>query len=90
MQQVDYDFQFVHTLEIGKLGLVSGFDKRIKASFDQLGNATAQHRLLSEQVGFGLSRNCGWDHASSRASDRFGISQPDRKRRHHDCRLLLR
>ena len=46
-----------------------------KPGLDQLADAAAQHRLLAEQVGFGLLGEGGLDDARAGAADALGIGQ---------------
>src|SRR6266404_245752 len=61
--QVDDQLQLVQALVVGDFGLVTGFDERLEAELDQLGDAAAEHGLLAEEIRLGLLRERGLDHA---------------------------
>ena len=75
IEQVDYQLQLVHALEIGGFGLVARLDERLEGALDQLGDAAAEDRLLAEQVGFGLFLERGFENAGARAADAARIRQ---------------
>src|SRR2546429_577664 len=54
VDQVDDQLQLVQHLEVGDLRLVTGLHQGLEPGLDQRGRATAQHGLLTEQVGLGL------------------------------------
>jgi len=58
----------VHTLEVGDLGLIACLDQRLKTSFDQRRNATAEDCLLAEEVGLSFLGEGRLDYASPRAA----------------------
>src|SRR5690606_25313322 len=52
--QVDDELELVQHLEVGDLGLVARLDKRFESGLHQVAHTTAEHGLLTEQVGLGL------------------------------------
>ncbi len=61
--------------EIGHLGRISGFDQRFEAGLDQMGDPAAQHGLFTEQIGFALFLEIGFDDARPAAANRARIGQ---------------
>ena len=70
----------MQALEVGDLRLVAGLDERLETGFDERADAAAEDRLLAEEVGFGLLRKSGLDHASPGCADALGIREGDRAR----------
>jgi hypothetical protein len=54
VHEVDDELQLVQALEVRRLRLVPGLDEGVEARLDQRRHATAEHRLLAEEVGLGL------------------------------------
>src|SRR5438093_7229075 len=52
--QVDDQLHLVQALVIRNFWLVTRLDEHFPASLDQRGDATAQYRLLAEEIGLGL------------------------------------
>ena len=77
VEQVDYQLELVHALEIGRLRLVPGLHQRLEGRLDQRRHASAQHGLLAEQVGLGLLLEGRVQHARAGASYPPGVGQPD-------------
>jgi hypothetical protein len=75
VHQVDDQLELVQALEVGDLGLVAGLDEHLEAVHDQLRRATAEHRLLTEQVGLGLLGERCLDAAGAQATDRLGVGE---------------
>src|SRR5690554_77398 len=71
--QVDDELQLVQHLEVGDLWLVTGLDQRLEAVLHQLGSTTAQHGLLTEQVGLGLLGERRLDAAGAQSADRLRV-----------------
>jgi len=74
----------VEALKVGDLRLIARFDQGVEPRLDQLGNAAAKDRLLTEEVGLGLflegvgSLRPGWRRCPSRRRGR----SPGRAPRH--------
>src|SRR5882757_3312786 len=79
VHQVHDQLQLVHALEVRDLRLVTGLDQRLETGLDQRGRTTAQHRLLTEQVGLGLLGEGRLDHAGPGAADALGVRQRQRE-----------
>ena len=65
----------MEALEVGDLRGVARLHQGVEAGLDQFGDAAAEHRLLAEQVGFGLFPEGGLEDAGPGAADAFGIGQ---------------
>src|SRR5690606_20824459 len=78
VHEVDDELHLVQALEVGHLRLVAGLDQGLEARLDQLGDAAAEHRLLTEQVGLGLLLEGGLQRARPGAADRLGVRQGER------------
>jgi len=65
----------VHHLEICELGLIPGLGERVEAGLDQRGDAPAEHRLLTEEIGLGLLGKCGLEHSRARPADATCIGE---------------
>src|SRR5690606_2184820 len=59
---------------------VTGFDQRLKAGADQLNQAAAENRLLTEEVGLALFLEGRLDNAGATAADGGGVGKRDVKR----------
>src|ERR1019366_311944 len=55
--------------EIRQLGLISRLGERVEPSLEERRDAAAEHRLLAEEVGLGLLRECGLEYAGAGATD---------------------
>ena len=78
VHQVDDQLELVQHLEVGHLGGVARLDHDLEAGLDQFLGATAQHGLLTEQVGLGLFLERGLDDAGPGAADALGVGQRQR------------
>src|SRR6478609_3355401 len=78
VHQVDDQLQLVEALEVRDLGLVAGLGEDLEAVHDELRGATAEHGLLTEQVGLGLLGERGLDAAGAQAADGLGVRQGQR------------
>ena len=78
--QVDDQLQLVQALVVRDLGLVARLDERLEAGSDQLGRAAAEHRLLAEEVGLGLLREGGLDHARATGAERGPVGERELER----------
>src|SRR5579875_250600 len=70
VDQVDDQLDLVQAFEIRHLGRIAGLDQGFVSGADKLGQSAAQHRLLAEQVGFGLFPEAGFDNRGAPAADR--------------------
>src|SRR5579863_3927073 len=75
VHQIHDQLHLVHALEVGDFRLVAGVDKCLEACADQRGDAAAKHRLLAEQIGFGLFGNGSAQDTRARAADGARIGQ---------------
>ena len=78
VHQVDDELELVHRLEVGELGLVAGLHERLEGGLDERRDATAQQRLLPEQVGLGLLLEGRLEHARARRAKAAGVGQDAR------------
>src|SRR5689334_16192251 len=78
--QVGDQLELVQALVVGDLGLVPRLDERLEPQLDQLGDAAAEHRLLTEQIGLRLLGKRGLDHPRARSAERgpVGVRQLER------------
>jgi hypothetical protein len=67
----------VTALEVGHFGRVTSLDERLEPGKDQRRQATAQHRLLAEQVGFTFLPESCFDDPGAAAADSAGIRKPE-------------
>ena len=65
----------MEALEVGRLGLVPRADQRLVPGLDQGGQATAQHDLLTEQVGLGLLGEGGVEDPGPGGANGVGVGQ---------------
>src|SRR5690554_1802756 len=75
VHQVDDQLQLVQTLEVGHFRRVAGFGQHFETGLDQLHRATTENSLLTEQVGFGLVLEGGFDDAGTAAANAAGVGQ---------------
>ena len=75
IDKVDDQFQLVHALEIGDLGLIARVNQRLKAGLDQFADSAAQNGLLTEKVGLRFLAKVGLDHSAARGPDRGRVGQ---------------
>ena len=60
-------------LKIGHLRLVTGGNESLKTGLDEVGQATAQHRLLTEKIGLGLLTEARFNAAGAQTAEGLGI-----------------
>lgn len=77
IEEVDDELHFVHAFEISHFGLVARFDEGFKTGLNEVGDAAAEDRLFTEEVGFGLFFEGGLDDAAAGAADTLSVSKPD-------------
>ena len=77
VHQVNNQLELVQTLEVGHFRRITGFGQCFETGLDQLNRTTTQHRLLTEQIGFGLVLEGGFDDAGTAAADAAGVGQSD-------------
>ena len=65
----------MQALEVGHFRCVTGFDQGFEAGLHQRRGAAAQHRLLAEQIGFGLLAEGGFDDAGASAAVGGSVGQ---------------
>ena len=58
----------MQALEIGHFRGIAGFYERFEARTDQFNQTAAQDDLFTEQIGFALFLEAGFDHASPAAT----------------------
>ena len=75
IDEIDNQFHFMQTLEVGDLGLITGLHESVEASFDELADAATQNGLLAEQIGFRFFREGSFQYAGARAAESFGVRQ---------------
>src|ERR1019366_3297511 len=75
LNEVDDEFEFVETLEVGDLGGVSGFDEGLEAGADEFRRAAAEDGLLAEEVAFGFFAEVGVDDAGLEAAEGEGVGK---------------
>ena len=68
----------MEALEVADLRLVAGVHEDVKGASDQLGDTTAEHHLLTEQVGLALLGERRLDHAGPRTTQAIGVGQGQR------------
>ena len=67
----------MEALEVGHLGRVTRLGERFEPGADELGDPTAEHGLLTEQVGLGFFGERGLDDARTRPTDCIGVRHGD-------------
>src|SRR5690606_11399189 len=75
VHEVDDELHLVQALEVGHLGLVARLDQGLEPGLDQLGDAAAEHGLLTEQVGLGLLGEGGLERAGAGAADALRVRE---------------
>src|SRR5919202_1517972 len=75
VHEVDDELELVQALEVRHLGRVARVDQRLEPGLDELRHATAQHRLLAEEIGLGLVLEAGLDDAPARAADALRVRE---------------
>ena len=78
VHQVDDQLHFVQALEIRHLWLITGLDESFVSSHHERGEATTQHHLLTEEIGFRLLWEGGLDDARTGTTNAVGIGQGKR------------
>src|SRR5437867_3958681 len=77
VDEVDDQLHLVQALEVRHLGRVARRDQRLVTRPDELGEPAAQHRLLAEEVGFGLLLEGRLEHPGARPAERLGVGERD-------------
>src|SRR5690554_2166867 len=77
VHEVNDQLQLVQALEVSHFRRVTRFGQHLEASLDQLNRATAQNCLLTEQVGFGLVLEGGFDDTGTTTAHTAGVGQSD-------------
>ena len=67
----------MEALEVGALGLIASLDQRVKASLDERADAAAEHRLLAEEVGFGLFLEGRLQNSGAGAADALQVAEAE-------------
>ena len=80
IDEIDDELELVQHFEVRALRLIARFDQRFVARLDERADAAAQHRLLAEEIGFGLFLERGLQHSGARAADAFQVAQRERMR----------
>ena len=80
VDQVDDELELVQALEVRDLGLVPGLHQRVEPRLDERGDAAAQHRLLTEQIGLGLLLERRLEDARSSGSDAGAVGERSAER----------
>src|SRR5512138_2909670 len=75
VDQVNDQLGFVQALEICHLRCVARLHQGLEACLDQGGDATAENRLLAEEIGLGLFLEIGFDDAGPAATDGRGVGE---------------
>ena len=75
IEEIDDQLQLVHTLEVRHLGLIARFGESLESGLDEGADATAQHDLFAEQVGFSLFSDGRFDDAAACPADPLSIGQ---------------
>src|SRR5689334_1284803 len=65
----------MHRLEIRELRLIAGLDERLERRLHERRDATAEQRLLAEQVGLGLLGEGGLEHTGACRAEAAGIGK---------------
>ena len=65
----------MQAFEVGDLGLVAGFDERLKSRFHQRAYASAEHGLLAKQIGLRLFGKRGFEDPRARRAQRLGVGK---------------
>ena len=73
--QINDQLHFVQALEVSHFRGVASFNQGVEAVLDQLRQATAEHNLLTEQVGFGFFLEGGFDDASASTTETSTVRQ---------------
>jgi len=80
VDQVNDEFQFMHTFEIGDLGLVAGFCKSVESGLDQFTHTATKHACSPKRsVSVSSVKSC-FQNACARAAESLGIGKGERFR----------
>src|SRR5690606_39222241 len=77
VHQVHDQLELVQTLEVSHFRCVARFNQGFKACFNQLNRATTQNGLLTEQVGFSLVFESGFNDTGAAAANCGCVRQGD-------------
>ncbi len=75
VHEVHDELQLVQALEVGDLRLIPGLHQGLEAGLHQLADAAAEHRLLTEEVGFRFLGEGGLQHAGAGAANSLGVGE---------------
>ena len=75
VEQVDNQFEFVQTFEIGHFRCIAGFHQGLKTRLHQRGSTTTQHSLLTKQIRFSFFTEVGFDNSGTPTTIGTGIRQ---------------
>src|SRR5438270_5223 len=67
----------MQAFEVSHLRRIAGFDQRLETSFDKRSQAAAEHRLLAEQICFGLFAKIRFDDSRTAAANGRSVRQPN-------------
>src|SRR5699024_9316987 len=73
--EVNDELQFVQYFEVGNFWLVASFGEHFESSRNEVGCATAEDGLFTEQVGFGFFGEGGFDDTCTGSADTLGVCQ---------------
>src|SRR5699024_1350039 len=79
VNQVDDELELVQYLEVGDLRLVPGFHQRLEPRLDQVRGTTAEHRLLTEEVGLGFLGEGRLDRARTGPANALRVGEAERE-----------
>src|SRR5439155_26773360 len=65
----------MQAFEVSHLRRIAGFDQRLETSFDKRSQAAAEHRLLAEQICFGLFAKIRFDDFRTAAANGRGVPE---------------
>ena len=54
VDKINNQLEFVETLKVSHLWLVTGFNERVKSGFDECSGSATENGLLTEEIGFGF------------------------------------
>lgn len=76
VDQIDDQLHFMETFEIGHLRRVARLDEGVVSGLNEGREASAEHDLFTEEIGFRFLAEIRLDHAGTSAADGAGIGQP--------------
>src|SRR5699024_5328622 len=79
VNQIDDELELVQYLEVGDLRLVPGFHQRLEPRLDQVRGTTAEHRLLTEEVGLGFLGEGRLDRARTGPANALRVGEAERE-----------